>query len=282
MANPNERNRVFVSYSHKDQRFLDDLLAHLKPLERAGLISAWSDKQILPGTVWVAEIKGALTSATIAVLLVTKDFLASDFVHQHELGPLLKEAEQGGVRILWIPVRACSYKETPLANYQALIPPDKPLAEMKAERDKAWVRICEEIKKATDTPVKAQTSQSFSGPRDGPENTTTISQITKQVKRLEIEWTLNQKNIPGLFERTSTILKTLHATVVDFYAEIAEGQSPTAILLVKSALDQILYLQNVPTGLNFDLEAFWNEGREVFDLLRRAQECLESRDVVRL
>jgi hypothetical protein len=276
MANPNERNRVFVSYSHKDQRFLDDLLAHLKPLERAGLISAWSDKQILPGTAWLAEIKGALTSATIAVLLVTKDFLASDFVHEHELGPLLKEAEQGGVRILWIPVRACSYKETPLANYQALIPPDKPLAEMKAERDKAWVRICEEIKKATDTPVKAQTSQSSSGPRHGRENTTTISQITKQVKRLEIEWTLNQKNIPGLFERTSTILETLHATVVDFYAEIAEGQSPTAILLVKSALDQILYLQNVPTTLGFDLEAYWNEGREVFDLLRRAMECLEA------
>jgi hypothetical protein len=59
MANPNERNRVFVSYSHKDQRFLDDLLAHLKPLERAGLISAWSDKQILPGTVWLAEIMAA-------------------------------------------------------------------------------------------------------------------------------------------------------------------------------------------------------------------------------
>jgi hypothetical protein len=44
--------------------------------------------------------------------------------------------------------RACSYKETPLKDYQAVIPPDKPLAEMKAERDKAWVRVCEEIKKA--------------------------------------------------------------------------------------------------------------------------------------
>jgi hypothetical protein len=276
MTDPNERNRVFISYSHRDQRFLDDLLAHLKPLERAGLISAWSDKQILPGTVWPGEIKRALASANIAVMLVTKDFLASDFIHDHELGPLLKEAEQGGVRILWIPVRACSYKETPLANYQALIPPDKPLAEMKAERDKAWVRICEEIKKASDRPVKAETSQSFSGPKDGQEITTAISQITKQVKRLEIEWTLNQKNIPGLFERTSTILKSLHVTVVDFYTEIAEGQNPTAIILVKSALDQILYLQNVPTSLSFDLEAYWNEGREVFDLLRRAQECLKA------
>jgi hypothetical protein len=81
-------------------------------------------------------------------MLVTPSFLASDFIHEHELGPLLKEAEQGGVRILWIPVRACSYKETPLKNYQAVSDPDKPLAQMKAERDRAWVKVCEEIKNA--------------------------------------------------------------------------------------------------------------------------------------
>jgi hypothetical protein len=60
---------------------------------------------------------------------------------------LLKEAEKGGVRILWVLVRACSYQETPLKHYQAVISLDKPLAEMRAERDRAWVRICEEIKK---------------------------------------------------------------------------------------------------------------------------------------
>jgi len=74
--------------------------------------------------------------------------LASDFIHQHELTPLLKEAEKGGVWIIWIPVRACSYRETPLKDYQAAIDPDKPLANMKADRDRAWVRICQKIKEA--------------------------------------------------------------------------------------------------------------------------------------
>lgn len=78
--------------------------------------------------------------------MVSPAFLASDFIHEQEFGPLLKEAEQRGVRILWIPVRASSYKETWLTNYQAVISPNKPLAEMKTERDKAWVKICEEIK----------------------------------------------------------------------------------------------------------------------------------------
>jgi hypothetical protein len=81
--------------------------------------------------------------------VVTHEFLASDFIHEHELGPLLKEAQQGGVRILWVPVRDSPYKKTALQDYQAVLDPEKALAKMKgAERAQAWVRICEEIEKA--------------------------------------------------------------------------------------------------------------------------------------
>jgi len=142
------RDLVFICYSHKDKRWLNDLQTHLKPCVRNGSVKAWSDKQIVPGSKWFPEIKAALAFTKVAVLLVTPNFLASDFIHEHELGPLLKEAEKGKVSILWIPVRACAYKETPLKDYQAVIDPEKPLANMKAERDKAWVKICEEIKKA--------------------------------------------------------------------------------------------------------------------------------------
>ena len=81
--------------------------------------------------------------------MVTPDFLASDFIHEHELGPLLKEAEQGGVKILWVPVRDSAYKLTPLKNHQAVLDPSKPPATLpKAKRDQAWRRICEEIERA--------------------------------------------------------------------------------------------------------------------------------------
>ena len=83
----------------------------------------------------------------------TSTFLASDFIHEHESGPLLKEAEQGGVRILWVPVRDSAYKQTALKNYQAVLDPNKPLATWpKAKRDQAWVKICEEIEKAVIAP----------------------------------------------------------------------------------------------------------------------------------
>jgi DNA-binding NarL/FixJ family response regulator len=148
IVTPPLKDQVFVSYSHKDKKFLDELLVHLKPLERAGRVTVWSDQQINPGARWFGEIKIALASSKVVVMLLTSNFLASDFIQEHELGPVLKEAEAGGVTILWILVRACSYHETALRNFQAVMPLDKPLAQMKAERDSAWVQICKEIKKA--------------------------------------------------------------------------------------------------------------------------------------
>ncbi|MGA2322858.1 MAG: TIR domain-containing protein [Sedimentisphaerales bacterium] len=143
------RNQVFICYSHKDKRWLNDLQTHLKPYVRNRLVTVWSDKKIVPGSKSLPEIEAALASAKVAALLVTPDFLASDFINDKELGPLLKKAKKGKVKIIWILVRACSYKETPLKDYQAAVNLDKPLANMKkADRDKAWVKICEEIDKA--------------------------------------------------------------------------------------------------------------------------------------
>jgi hypothetical protein len=86
-------------------------------------------------------------NSKVAVLLVSPDFLASKFIHEHELGPLLKEA--GGVKILWVHVRSSSYEQTALKDYQAILDPSKPLAEIsKAKRDRAWVQICQRIRKA--------------------------------------------------------------------------------------------------------------------------------------
>jgi hypothetical protein len=148
------RDQVFISYSHKDQKFLNDLLTHLKPYLRKGTFPAWSDEQIKPGSQWFDEIKSALAKTSVAVMLVSSDFLASDFIHEHELGPLLKEAEAGGVTILWVLIRDCSYEETLLEPYQAVVsPPGKSFASMtKAKRDTAWKAVCKAIKEAVNRP----------------------------------------------------------------------------------------------------------------------------------
>ena len=71
----------------------------------------------------------------------------SKFTESQIVG-ILKEAEAGGVTILWIPIRTSSYQKSALTTYQAVIDPGKPLANMKADRDGSWVRICQAIEKA--------------------------------------------------------------------------------------------------------------------------------------
>jgi internalin A len=148
------RDQVFISYSRQDKRFLDDLLKHLKPHLRMGAITAWSDRQIRSGSKWFDEIEAALARTSVAVLLVSPDFLASDFIHQHELGPLLKEADAGGVKIRWVLIHDCAYNETLLKDFQAVVsPPDKPFAQIRTpQRATAWRKVCEEIKQATSHP----------------------------------------------------------------------------------------------------------------------------------
>src|SRR5262245_51588791 len=112
------RDQVFISYSHKDTAFLNELLVHLKPLERLKLVSAWSDTQIVAGSQWFAQIKAALARTKVAVLLVSPNFLASDFINQHELGPLLQEVKNGGVVLLCVPIDDCNHKHTALNDLQ--------------------------------------------------------------------------------------------------------------------------------------------------------------------
>lgn len=144
------RDRVFVSYSRKDQRWLHRLQVHLDPLERAGLISRWDDTLIKPGANWRDEIKAAVDSAKVAVLLISADFLASDFIRENELPPLLAAAEDQGAVILPVIVSPCRFLNEPgLSRFQAVNDPAKALVGMsRANREKILVRVTELVELA--------------------------------------------------------------------------------------------------------------------------------------
>ncbi|QDL11275.1 GTPase [Brasilonema sennae CENA114] len=149
MPEPIIRNQVFISYSHQDQQWFTILQKHLKPIIRNKKLTVWDDTKIQAGAEWRQEIEEAIAAAKVAVLMVSPDFLASDFIADNELPPLLNTAQAKGLTIIWIPLRFSSYKETAIEKYQAAHDPKNPLSRLsEAEQDGAWVDICSKIKEA--------------------------------------------------------------------------------------------------------------------------------------
>ena len=141
------RTKIFVSYSHADRPWLKRLQVHLKPLERDGLVELWDDSRIKPGMKWQHEIRAAMSEARVAVLLISADFLASDFIATDELPPLLKIAETEGATILPLIVSPSRFEQTPaLSVFQSVNDPRKPLSRLaKAEREEVFARLTDII-----------------------------------------------------------------------------------------------------------------------------------------
>jgi hypothetical protein len=102
---------VFISYSHKDEAEKDQLLAHLGVLQQAGLVEVWNDDRIGTGADWESEISRAMAQAKVAVLLISANFLTSDFILRQEVPALLKRRDGEGLTVFPVIARACAWEE---------------------------------------------------------------------------------------------------------------------------------------------------------------------------
>jgi tetratricopeptide (TPR) repeat protein len=122
------RDQVFISYSHRDSSWLERLQVYLAPIERRGGIRRWDDTLIAPGHRWEREIEAALKRTRVAILLVSAEFLASDFISRVELPRLLGAAENQGVLIIPVVLDHCNFERcTELAQFQSINSPTQPL-----------------------------------------------------------------------------------------------------------------------------------------------------------
>jgi len=139
--------KLFISYSHNDTGCLERLLVHLKPLERSNTVVCWSDTRIRTGDKWRAELKKNLDDSVIAILLISADFLASDFIVNNELPPLLIKADHSGLRILPVILKPCGFRRDPiLSTFQAANDPGRPLLVMSPiEQEALYDKIAEEV-----------------------------------------------------------------------------------------------------------------------------------------
>jgi hypothetical protein len=136
---------VFVSYSHKDEAFKDDLIKHLSPLKRLGLVEEWNDRKITAGAEWDKVISENLEKASHILLLVSIDFITSAYCYDVELERALERHAKGEAVVVPIVVRNCLWQHTPFAKLQAL-PKDAKAISSWGDRDDAFTTVAESIR----------------------------------------------------------------------------------------------------------------------------------------
>jgi hypothetical protein len=122
------RTKLFVSYSHRDDEWLERLKLHLALLERRGIVHIWSDTRIRVGEQWEAEIESALTESRAAVLMITPAFLASDYIWEKEMPHILRH-HLAGMLVFPLITKPCAWRiATELAEFQARPPNGRALS----------------------------------------------------------------------------------------------------------------------------------------------------------
>jgi tetratricopeptide (TPR) repeat protein len=102
--------KVFISYSHKDEDWKNRLQTHLAVLEMQELLSVWDDRKIAGGEDWYPEIEQAIQSAHVAILLISADFLSSKFIQGKEVPPLLQRRKNEGLRVIPLILKPCAWQ----------------------------------------------------------------------------------------------------------------------------------------------------------------------------
>lgn len=143
--------RVFISYSHKDDSFREELETHLAGLKRTNLIAPWTDRAIEVGEDWDKAISDNLENADIILFLVSAAFMSSEYIWGVEVKRAMERQQAGTARVIPIIVRPCEWQSAPFAKLQAL-PRDAKAVTKWADRDEAWTQVVQGIRSVVAVP----------------------------------------------------------------------------------------------------------------------------------
>jgi hypothetical protein len=138
---------LFFSYSHKDEDLRDQLETQLASLQRQGLISSWHDRRITAGTEIDVVIDKHLDEADIILLLISPDFIASDYCYNREMDRALARHNTAEARVIPVILRPCLWQGLPFGKLMATPPDGRPIT-MSPNTDQAFLEVVLAIKKA--------------------------------------------------------------------------------------------------------------------------------------
>ena len=141
--------KVFISYSHADEMLKAELIKHLEPLRKLGIIETWHDRMLKAGEDWNKQISGNLEVADLIILMVSIDFINSAYCYDVELEKALERHSSGEALVIPVIARSCMWKTTPFASIQAVPKDGRPIA-LFQDRDDALTSVAESIREAAE------------------------------------------------------------------------------------------------------------------------------------
>jgi hypothetical protein len=190
------RESIFISYCHRDRRWLERLLIHLKPYDRRGNLDIWDDSRLTPGTKhWQTRIAEAIEQASVSVVLISADFLASDFVAVFELPRLLQKANERGtvVPIFVGPCELALYPE--LSSFQGLNQPSRPLNSIsRPAADRLLAKAGPAIANILQRPSFDVASVPASAPQGVADDTQLFEELQTASITLSLLWAFRQES----------------------------------------------------------------------------------------
>lgn len=136
--------KIFIAYSRQDKRLLEKLKTHLSILERRNYASIWYDGEIEVGSNWEEEIHNALINSDIVLLLISSDFIASDYCYEKEMKKAVEMHNGGLTKVIPILLRPCAWELTPFSSIQGLPQNGVPISDWESI-DKALLIVVNSI-----------------------------------------------------------------------------------------------------------------------------------------
>lgn len=139
--------KIFISYAREDEAYREELRKHLAGLRRQKVITEWHDRKLVAGQHWGREISAHLEAASVILLLVSPDFMDSDYCWEREMAHALAMEQRGDAVVIPVIIRSVDFQDAPFAHLQALPTDARPVSRW-SDPDEAWVDVVRGIRKA--------------------------------------------------------------------------------------------------------------------------------------
>lgn len=242
--------RVFYSYSHKDADLRERLGTYLAPLKQQLKISEWHDRKIEPGADWDTEISAQLDSADLILLLVSADFLASEYCFGAEVEKSLLRLKRGDVKVVPVLLKPCLWEESRFSELQ-MIPRDaKPITSWTSVDD-ALKDVASEIRKLVSEPSPTRPEPSAE-PRESHRFESSLDLVRGQIRSYANLYERTRQRMRASSERTARMeqifqkMRGIATAAYPLLDELAGSPSPGERLAAVAVLQVFAAERTIP------------------------------------